>query len=159
MAFAYLECERRDNFTWALEKLRGLMFQEGSIPDVIVNDRDIAMINAVHSVFPSSCNVLCQFHVNKNVKAKCKLLVHPDELWDVVMDAWGSVVDSPNESEYERRVAKLEDVCARFPVFVDYIKKTWLNPHKEKFVSAWVDKVMHLGNITTNRYGMCYIIY
>ena len=26
------------------------------------------------------------------------------------------------------------------------------NPHRQKFVGAWVDKVMHLGNQTTNRY-------
>jgi len=28
---------------------------------------------------------------------------------------------------------------------------TWLCPYKEKFVKAWKDKVMHLGNITSNR--------
>jgi len=26
-----------------------------------------------------------------------------------------------------------------------------LNPDKEKFVKAWTDKVMHLGNTTSNR--------
>jgi len=28
----------------------------------------------------------------------------------------------------------------------------WLTPHRQKFVGAWIDKVMHLGNQTTNRY-------
>ncbi|KAH1261765.1 hypothetical protein GmHk_02G004560 [Glycine max] len=36
-------------------------------------------------------------------------------------------------------------------MFVDYVKETWIIPHKEKFVSAWTNKVMHLGNTTTNR--------
>ncbi|KAH1197698.1 hypothetical protein GmHk_18G051420 [Glycine max] len=35
-------------------------------------------------------------------------------------------------------------------MFVDYVKETWIIPHKEKFVSAWTNKVMHLGNTTTN---------
>jgi len=28
---------------------------------------------------------------------------------------------------------------------------TWLRRHKEKIVKAWTDKVMHLGNTTSNR--------
>ncbi|KAH1238329.1 hypothetical protein GmHk_08G023010 [Glycine max] len=41
--------------------------------------------------------------------------------------------------------------CSPWPMFVDYVNDTWIIPHKEKFVSAWTNKVMHLGNTTTNR--------
>ena len=37
-------------------------------------------------------------------------------------------------------------------MFVDYVNETWIIPHKENFVTAWTNKVMHLGNTTTNRY-------
>ena len=37
-------------------------------------------------------------------------------------------------------------------MFVDYVNETWIIPHKEKFVTTWTNKVMHLGNTTTNRY-------
>jgi len=40
-------------------------------------------------------------------------------------------------------------------MFVDYVNQTWLTPHKERFVKAWMNKVMHLGNTTTNRYQNC----
>ncbi|KAH1194226.1 hypothetical protein GmHk_19G055071 [Glycine max] len=43
-------------------------------------------------------------------------------------------------------------VCSPWPMFVDYVKDTWIIPHKEKFVTAWTNKVMHLGNTTTNKY-------
>ncbi|KAH1257729.1 hypothetical protein GmHk_03G007632 [Glycine max] len=36
-------------------------------------------------------------------------------------------------------------------MFVDYVNKTWIISHKEKFVTACMNKVMHLGNTTTNR--------
>ncbi|KAH1254638.1 hypothetical protein GmHk_04G011038 [Glycine max] len=36
-------------------------------------------------------------------------------------------------------------------MFVDYACQTWVIRHKEKFVKAWTNKVMHLGNTTTNR--------
>ncbi|KAH1192837.1 hypothetical protein GmHk_19G053981 [Glycine max] len=36
-------------------------------------------------------------------------------------------------------------------MFTDYVNDTWIIPHKEKFITAWTNKVMHLGNTTTNR--------
>ncbi|KAH1198703.1 hypothetical protein GmHk_18G052233 [Glycine max] len=36
-------------------------------------------------------------------------------------------------------------------MFVDYVNDTWIILHKEKFITAWTNKVMHLGNTTTNR--------
>ena len=41
-------------------------------------------------------------------------------------------------------------------MFVDYACQTWVIRHKEKFVKAWTNKVMHLGNTTTNRYKYCF---
>ena len=32
-------------------------------------------LNAVNDVFPKCTNLLCSFHINKNVKAKCKSLI------------------------------------------------------------------------------------
>ena len=117
VAFAYLESERTDDFIWALQKLRGLILRD-ALPEVIVTDRDTALMNAVLNVFPTSTNLLCQFHIAKNVKGKCKLHVHPKEEWDNVMMAWNSIVDSRSEVEYESRLKSMEDVCARFLFFL-----------------------------------------
>ncbi|KAH1234590.1 Alpha-glucosidase 2 [Glycine max] len=152
VAFAYMESDEVDNFTWALQKLRELIVKDNEMPPVIITVRDIALMDAVQVVFPSSSNLLCRFHISKNVKAKCKLIVHPKEKYDLVMDAWDSVMNSPNEGEYMQRLTLLEKVCSDFPTFGDYVKNTWLIPHKEKFVMAWVDRVMHLGNTTIDRF-------
>ncbi|KAH1222070.1 hypothetical protein GmHk_12G035323 [Glycine max] len=37
-------------------------------------------------------------------------------------------------------------------MFVDYVNQTWVIPHKERFVKAWTNKVMYLGNTITNKY-------
>ncbi|KAM1104236.1 hypothetical protein TB1_012067 [Malus domestica] len=34
---------------------------------------------------------------------------------------------------------------------LQYVINTWLNPYKERFVVAWIDKFMHFGNTTSNR--------
>ncbi|KAH1254121.1 hypothetical protein GmHk_04G010626 [Glycine max] len=36
-------------------------------------------------------------------------------------------------------------------MFIDYVSKTWIIPHKKKFITVWMNKVMHLGNTTTNK--------
>ena len=54
---------------------------------VIVTGRDLSLMNVVKTVFPNSTNLLCQFHIDKNVKGKCKTLVAQKNAWDYVMEA------------------------------------------------------------------------
>jgi len=44
-------------------------------------------MNAIRIVFLEAYNLLYRFHIDKNVKAKCKMLVHTKEAWDQVMQA------------------------------------------------------------------------
>jgi len=37
----------------------------------------VQKMNEIKILFPEAYNLLCQFHINKNVKAKCKMLVYP----------------------------------------------------------------------------------
>ncbi|KAH1232056.1 Protein FAR1-RELATED SEQUENCE 5 [Glycine max] len=93
-----------------------------------------------------------QFHIDKNVKAKCKSLIGQKNVWDYVMDSWGNLVDCPSEQEFPEHLQRFQVACSPWPMFVDYVCETWIVPHKEKFILAWTNKVMHLGNTTTNRY-------
>ena len=46
-SFAYLEIERLNNMVWALEQFQGLFLRRDALPEVIVTDRDLALMNAV----------------------------------------------------------------------------------------------------------------
>ncbi|KAH1127990.1 hypothetical protein GYH30_016532 [Glycine max] len=116
-----------------------------------LEDKDLALMNAVKVVFPECKNLLCRFHIDKNVKAKCKSLVGQKNAWDYVMDSWGNLVDCPSEQEFPEHLQRFQVVCSPWPMFTDYVCETWIVPHKEKFILAWTNKVMHLGNTTTNR--------
>ncbi|KAH1241532.1 hypothetical protein GmHk_07G019102 [Glycine max] len=108
-------------------------------------------MNAVKVVFPECTNLLCRFHIDKNVKAKCKSLIGQKNAWDYVMDSWGNLVDCPSEQEFPEHLQRFQVACSPWPMFIDYVCETWIVPHKEKFILAWTNKVMHLGNTTTNR--------
>ncbi|KAH1210180.1 Protein FAR1-RELATED SEQUENCE 5 [Glycine max] len=149
--FAYLEGERLNNVVWPLEHFRGIFLRRDVLPRVIVTNRDLALMNAVKTVFPECTNFLCSFHINKNVKAKWKSLIGQRNAWEYVMYAWGTLVDCPSEQQFDECLKRFEMVCSPWPMFVDYVKDTWIIPHKEKFVTVWRNKVMHLGSTTTNR--------
>ena len=72
--FSYLEGECIKNVVWALKRFRGIFLKSDAIPQVIVIDRDSTLMNVVKTMFPESTNLLCRFHIDKNVKAKCKTL-------------------------------------------------------------------------------------
>ena len=80
-----------------LEQFQGLFLRRDALPEVIVTDRDLALMNAVKTVFHEFTNLLCRFNIDKNVKTKCKSVIGQKNAWDYVMDAWGSLVDCPSE--------------------------------------------------------------
>ncbi|XP_052725869.1 uncharacterized protein LOC108336744 [Vigna angularis] len=139
------------NFTWALEKLKGLFLTSEDGPKVIVTDRDLALMNAIANVFPESYQMLCRFHILKNVKAKCKMLVHSTEIWEVLMDAWENVMDCADESLFAEYVNGFQYASSSWPLFFEYVNQTWIIPYNTYFVKLWTNKVIHLGNTTTNR--------
>ena len=75
VGFAYLEGERLNNVVWALERFQGLFLRHDAFPEVIVTDKDLALMNAMKIVFTDCTNLLCKFHIDKNIKAKSKSLV------------------------------------------------------------------------------------
>ncbi|XP_028186369.1 protein FAR1-RELATED SEQUENCE 5-like [Glycine soja] len=85
--FAYLEGERLNNVVWALERFWCLFMRADALPGVIMTDKDFSLMNAVKTVFLNATNLLCRFHIDKNVKAKCKTLVAQKNAWDYVMEA------------------------------------------------------------------------
>jgi len=58
-----------------------------ALPQFIVTDKDSTLMNAVKIMFLKSTNLLCRFHIDKNVKAKCKTLVGQKITWDYMMKA------------------------------------------------------------------------
>jgi alpha-glucosidase len=72
---------------------------------------------------------------------------------ELVKQLWQNIVFSQDEVEYQQRLNEFEQACAGSSKLVDYVKDTWLNPHRQRFVEAWTNQVLHLGNTTTNDYA------
>lgn len=91
----WLTCQR----VWALGMLRSVL-GEDAFSAVIVTDRDMALMNAISSVFPSAIHLLCRWHINRNALAKCKKLLEMKEKWDMFNAFWNMLVFSSTEDHY-----------------------------------------------------------
>jgi len=78
IALVLLDLNVRTTLCGALIDLKGLFFRVSYLK-VLVSDKDIALMDAIKIVFLEAFNMLCCFHMDKNVKPKCKMLVCPRE--------------------------------------------------------------------------------
>ncbi|XP_028067424.1 uncharacterized protein LOC114270176 [Camellia sinensis] len=77
VAIAYLQTERVDNYAWALQTLRDLM-DDSVLPEVIVTDRELALMNAIDNTFPNARHLLCRWHINNNEYNDHFVTLHKD---------------------------------------------------------------------------------
>lgn len=64
IAFCFLKSELKSDYIWALNAFSACF---NKCPDVFVTDYEMALINASYEVFPNTANLLCIWHINKNV--------------------------------------------------------------------------------------------
>lgn len=75
------------------------------------------------------------------------------------MTYWNLVVVSPIEEDYHNHIALLGKQFCRYPKALHYVKSSWLDTYRDRFIAAWTDQVMHLGATTMNRYGLSFVFY
>ncbi|KAK8918713.1 hypothetical protein KSP39_PZI021107 [Platanthera zijinensis] len=150
-AFVFMSNEVETSYAWALECFRTILDQK-KLPCVLVTDREIALMNAIAVVFPGAKNILCKFHISRNILAHCKKEFKNGKEWEKFNGKWQQLVDSPRESDFYQTFLEMKtEYEIAYPQVYSYVVTTWITPYKEYFVAAWVDMHLHLGNSTTNR--------
>jgi MULE transposase domain len=60
VAMVFLSAETDADYMWAMMVLKSILVQpDFTLPSVIVTDHELALINALHHVFPMSKRILC----------------------------------------------------------------------------------------------------
>jgi hypothetical protein len=54
----------------------------------MVTDRELALMNGIKVAFPRTANLLCGWHINKNLVANCKQLFAKNTSWDNFLNHW-----------------------------------------------------------------------
>ena len=147
--FVALQREETKDYIWALERFRRILSNEYQL-SVIIFDRELALINAIEVVFPSTRHLLCIWHIEKNILSKCKQYFGEKEEWDEFLSSWTNLIKSPDQFAFEEALKSFEVNYSEKYLVLDYLRNTWL-PLKEKFVYAWAEKYLHFGNHVSSR--------
>ncbi|KAE8230018.1 hypothetical protein CF326_g4990 [Tilletia indica] len=146
-AVALVTREREEDYFWVLEEYKKMM---GGIEiHVVVTDRDAALGNALARVFPQAQHNLCRWHINKNIVTNCKRAFPEEDAFVEFQRAWNQVVGAASEAEYETMIEAFLAALDDLPDVREYI--TGLLDVKEKYISAWADKHLHLGSTSSSR--------
>jgi transposase-like protein len=69
-AFMFLSSETKEDYKEALKMLSDVLKKRRiKSPGVIVTDRDKGLMKAIKHTFPATQNILCLWHINKNILA------------------------------------------------------------------------------------------
>ncbi|KAI8560267.1 hypothetical protein RHMOL_Rhmol04G0242300 [Rhododendron molle] len=148
-AFAFIDRKKEENYTWMLKNLKSMMDLDALL-NVILTDRELALVNVITRVFPTANHLLCWCHIGQNVFAKCRKM--SDEVtWALFKHAWDSLMYLSTISLYEQTLCKLKRDFVLYPSTIQYVKTNWLVPYRQTFVSGWTNNVMQFGNLTSNR--------
>ncbi|KAI7936371.1 hypothetical protein MJO29_015674 [Puccinia striiformis f. sp. tritici] len=177
IAFCFLTYEDDDNYLWAVQVLKKLIWKPDRIPKVFITDRDTALRNALADVFPHSQANLCTWHINKNITTNCRKYFpsieppaksgtkrkaakksvdgklekdKPVDPWKQFMGLWNWVTYAKSPELYTKRFQNLKVFLSTRPAVLAYLKKNII-PVKKLFVVAWACQYPHLWNLNTSR--------
>lgn len=132
--FAFLEFEKEDKVTYALEICKNVLKDQGNMPQAKDTDRDTALMNSISSVFPTSSALLWKYHITKNVKSQVKPAVGTKQIKledekmiklglvvENIMNACNCIINSSTNELYVKYVIQFTSVCARYPDFLKYV--------------------------------------
>jgi hypothetical protein len=131
-AFCFLPGEIEADYTWAVQ-----CFVESTLkdekPGVLLTDNESALKNALTILLPDVPQLLCVWHVNKNLLTQVQGTWHNDgedtgeerEEKEIsrrdFMKAWYRAVHSKTEDEFETKYSELKSLYASQPTLCDYL--------------------------------------
>jgi len=138
VGFAFIEKETTKYYDWVLYQLNRLYTcLELPRPRVIATDRDLALIEAIDSRFPThpttysegTRHVLCLWHLHRNVAKNCKASFVTDKEWEAFLAAWHAVIYASTHADFKAAWIQLvTDYYESYREDVDYTATTWLEP-------------------------------
>lgn len=149
ICFCFLKNEREADYAWALSRVKRC-FPDQRSPRAAVTDRELALMSVIQRKFPVATNLLSTWHIQKNVTATVKKNFATEERYIAFERGWNTLIVSRTSEEFDLLWARLHAEYGHYGSTIQYLFTTWI-VHKEKFVLACADRVMHYGHLVTSR--------
>ena len=134
-----------------MEQLGKLFLKAKREPTCLVTDRETALMNAQALIFPKAKFLLCRRHVKQNIQDFAGKRTDKERA-SRLSNAYYELFKQKTEMDYKMCLSRITMDWKDLPMVHAYVQRSWLNPYKDRLVSAWTDNVFSLGQNTTNRY-------
>ncbi|KAI9906302.1 hypothetical protein PsorP6_016542 [Peronosclerospora sorghi] len=157
VCFVFIKNEDKESYNWAQERIAELYTPterhpspSATHPLSIATDCDDGLLYSVDEVFPLSKNLLCRWHIYKNLLKNCRKHFDNLEDWEEISKKWSEIVQSATEEGWNQAWTDFKDKYSYIPEAVAYIHKQWI-PFETRFVSVWSNLVLHFNNVSISR--------
>jgi len=141
MDFCFLAEENLEFYTWALEFFHLVISVHNiTLPEVLITDRKLALMNAIAQVFPNSTHMLCTWHIEKNILTNASQLIKDQDLVHNILSHWAKLIRISTPSKIYSSFSRFSAIYSRD--FMEYVEKTWI-PLAPQFINAWTKTVTH----------------
>ena len=145
----FMNTESAESYVWALRNF-AKMLRENTDTLVFVTDRELGLMKAIKTVFPKAKNLLCTWHIEKNVLANCRSSFRTEQNFQEFFRRWSLLINAETVDDFDTRRGQLQSFCSSKKHVWNYLNATWLSL-KEHFVKCFLVDTLHFGNFATSR--------
>ena len=78
-------------------------------------------MKGISTVLPIATNLLCRWHISKNVMMKCKKVFEMKDKWDKFMYSWSALILVQTETEFNEQFFNLKTEFCMYPEAIKYV--------------------------------------
>ena len=110
IGFVFLLHEDKDSYNRVMTQVKELYIRvrQEDGPEVVLTDKEDALIGNLHEIMPATHHMLCVWHINKNIQARASKYFSEKEPCQVSMELWHKVCQAAAFAEYNQAGAELE---------------------------------------------------
>jgi hypothetical protein len=150
VAFAFLAREKEVDYLWAMQSLKAIMGEDLPVATVLT-DNEKGLRNALSTTFPEWNQLLCIWHINKNIVTNCKPGL-AEETFNAMLAGWTAIVQAPTQECF---ASMLEDFTKLYGIDKPLTSAActyMVNLFKDKqhFAKHLTNGLLHFNNIATS---------
>ncbi|XP_074300736.1 uncharacterized protein LOC141632047 [Silene latifolia] len=151
IAVVLLPSESENDYGWMLMRLGKLLSSTGSSISAFFTDRELGLIAALESLYPSTPHLLCRWHINRAMEKQAVSIKNLMWYKDIIMHSpesgWYRVINASTIDEFR---SAWESFSVKWEELAIYVINTW-GKSRKKFVNCYTNQYLHLGNTTISR--------
>ena len=130
LAFCFLREETQNYYEWALRNLLNIFTSNDiPLPEVVIMDREQALINSLSRIFPNAYHMLCIWHIEKNLVTNGAKLIKDKFSEYEMIQKWNQVIQISSPSKFQSAFSHFSSQYGAN--FQKYMDSQWL-PIAEK---------------------------